>query len=114
MKNVAAMVRLMSMPMSCAASRSCAVARIALPSLVRLMNIASSVTSITAVAITNPSLKVTNTPAIVVWYAAPWGRMSGKCTDAGPCHRNITPSSTNDMPIAVIKGASRGALRRGR
>ena len=42
MKKVAEIVRLMSMPMSWAASRSCAVARMALPSLLRLMKSASS------------------------------------------------------------------------
>ena len=111
MKNVAAMVRLMSIPISCAASRSCAVARIALPSLVRLMNIANSATRIAATTTTKTSLKPKKTPAMVV---AVLGRMSGKCTVAGPCHKNMTPSRKKDMPMAVISGARRGALRSGR
>ena len=111
MKNVAAIVRLMSIPISCAASRSCAVARMALPSFVRLMKIASSVTSIAAATTTNTSLNPKKTPATV---AEAWGSMSGKWTVAGPFHKNMIPSSVNDIPIAVISGASRGALRRGR
>lgn len=52
MKNVAAIVRLMSIPISCAASRSCAVARIAFPSFVRSTNKLSATMSTTAIAVT--------------------------------------------------------------
>ena len=111
MKNVAEIVRLMSMPISCAASRSWAVARIALPSLVRLMKTASRATSTAEVTMTKMSLKPKNTPATVVVQG---GRMFGKWTVAGPFQRNITPSRKNDMPMAVMSGARRGALRSGR
>ena len=111
MKNVAAMVRLMSMPISCAASRSWAVARIALPSFVRLMKTASRETRMTAVTKTKTSLKPKKTPAMVTEL---WGRMSGKCTVAAPFQKYITPSRRKDMPMAVISGARRGALRSGR
>ena len=75
------------------------------------MKMASSVTRIAAATTTNTSLNPKKTPAMVV---EAWGRMSGKCTVAGPFHRNMIPSSRNDIPIAVISGARRGALRRGR
>ena len=56
MKNVAEIVRLMSMPMSWAASRSWAVARIALPSFALLIKSESKITRTIAVRITTMSL----------------------------------------------------------
>ena len=75
------------------------------------MKNASSATRIAAVTMTKMSLKPKNTPATVVVHC---GKMLGKWTVAGPFQRNITPSRKNDMPIAVIRGARRGALRSGR
>jgi len=56
MKNVAAIVRLMSIPMSPAASRSWAVARIAFPSFERSTNRLSENISVSAITITAMSL----------------------------------------------------------
>ena len=42
------------------------------------------------------------------------GSKSGKCTLLAPRQRYMMPSRMNDMPTAVIRIASRGALRSGR
>ncbi len=65
MKKVAAIVRLMSMPISCAASRSWAVARIALPSFVRLMKSESITTRKMVTTTTNTSLMPMSTSEVV-------------------------------------------------
>src|ERR671935_260096 len=44
----------------------------------------------------------------------PVGRMLGRETGAGPSRLSPTSCRMNDIPIAVISGASRGALRKGR
>ena len=62
MKNVIAIVRLMSTPMSWAAWRSCAVERIARPILVRLTNSWRATIRMSAVAMTNRFTQPTLTP----------------------------------------------------
>src|SRR5260370_33814577 len=42
------------------------------------------------------------------------GRRSGEWRLNGPFHRYIAPSRIEDMPIAVMSGARRGARRQGR
>ena len=112
MKNVAAMVRLMLTPISWAASRSWAVARIALPSLELLTKVVSTITSTIASAMTIRSLAPID--AEPPREIRPDGSRSGKCTLLAPCHIYIRPSRMNDMPTAVISVANRGALRSGR
>ena len=65
MKKVAAIVRLMSMPISSVASWSCAVARMAFPSVERLTKIESTIIRTTAITITKMSLRWTVASAIV-------------------------------------------------
>ena len=62
MKKVAAIVRLMSIPMRPAASRSCAVARMALPSFDRSTNRLSETIRTTAIAMTAMSLNAIVAP----------------------------------------------------
>ena len=44
----------------------------------------------------------------------PLGSTFGMVTYSGPFHASATSWRMNDIPIAVISGASRGALRNGR
>ena len=101
------------MPISRAASGSCAVARIALPMRLRLMNWVSSSTSgiVTPIAIT--SALVTSTPATS--NSTCWERIrSGTLNCEAPNHRTPTFWRMKEKPTAVISGASLGALRSGR
>ena len=106
-------VRLTLMPIIAAASLSWATARIALPDLVRC----TSQTSASSVGIV--------TTKTISWFhvmdASPmekillFGRMSSRIeTGAGPFQTRPTVWRMNETPIAVISGASRGALRSGR
>ena len=112
MKKVRAIVRLMSTPISWAASRSWAVERIARPSRVRLTNSWSAIISPTDTEIT----KMLTTPMLTVpiWILAVGGITCGVLMGDGPNRIWMTFWRMNETPIAVISGASLGALRSGR
>ena len=111
MKNVIAIVWLMSTPMSSAASRSWAVERIARPSRVRLTNSWSA--TISAIAMT--TMKMFRTPMLPPRMSSLtrgkiWGTLRGDDEKS----TWMMFWRMNDTPIAVISGARRGAWRRGR
>ena len=112
MKNVRAIVRLMSTPISCAASRSCAVDRIARPRRVRLTNSWSAIIRDTDTVIT----KMLTSPMLTspIWILAVGGITCGVLIGDGPYRIWMKFWRMNETPIAVISGASRGALRSGR
>ena len=105
-------VRLTLIPIIAAASRSCAVARIAFPCRVRCTSHMSAKSTGTVNRMTMNLFHVYGTPPMV--NTVPVGRMSG--TEVGRAPFQISPMfwRMNDIPIAVIRGASRGALRKRR
>ena len=100
------------MPISRAASGSCAVARIALPRRLRLMKVVSRKTSGIVTAIASRS------PCVIV-DAADLDEHVGlvdEVRDArrrAPSHSRPTFCRMKEKPTAVISGASLGALRSG-
>ena len=111
-RKVIEIVVLTLMPISRAASGSCAVARIALPRRLRLMNVVSRKTSgiVTAAASTSPLL-ITTPPTVM--RSLDWLIRSGTEDWEEPSQRMPTFCRMKDIPIAVISGASLGALRSG-
>ena len=111
MKNVIAIVWLMSTPISSAASRSWAVERIARPSRVRLTNSWSAIISTTA----TTTMKMFRTPMLPprrssLTRGKIWGTLRGDDEKIAW----MMFWRMNDTPIAVISGARRGAWRSGR
>ena len=100
----------------------------ALPSLVRLMKTESRITrttvemttatSFTPMSISGaavePELRPKWPAGLVKRDATVSGSRLGKRRLTGPRQRYIAPSRMKGMPMAVIRGASRGALRSGR
>src|SRR6266545_4861112 len=98
------------MPIIAAASWSCAVARIALPWRVRCTSQTSRIkTGITESATIKLDQRYLLPP---ISKTTPVGRMLGTDTGAGPSRLSPTSWRMNDIPIAVISGARRGAVRR--
>ena len=79
MRKVRAIVRLMSTPMSAAASRSCAVERIARPSRVRLTNSCSATIRTTETTMTKMLIQPMLTPPISTRAVGgmTWGTLTG-------------------------------------
>ncbi len=111
MKNVIAIVWLMSTPMSSAASRSWAVERIARPSRVRPTNTCRATISNSA----TTSMKMFRRPMLPPAMSSftlgkIWGTLIGEDENSAW----MMFCRMNETPIAVISGASLGAWRRGR
>ena len=111
MRNVSAIVRLMFTPIRAAASRSAAVERIARPSRVRPMNIWSAIMSPTATPMMNRFRTGMVAPPTSITQVS--GKIFGEFVWDGPYTSWTRFCRMNDTPIAVISGASRGALRSG-
>ena len=104
-------MELMFTPRICAASRSMAVERIARPSRVRPMNSSSATIRISASTITNRLMsRIVSGPISIAGLGMTCGDVTSEL---------LIPTNTRFWrmkltPIAVIRGASRGALRNGR
>ena len=101
------------MPIIAAASLSWATARIAFPCLVlwtsQTRQISVGIVTTKTISWFQPK------SASPTWKILPRGRMSSRIeTGAGPFQTRPTVWRMNETPIAVISGASRGALRSGR
>ena len=101
------------MPISRAASGSCAVARIALPRRVFATNVVSSITSGIVATTASTSPREMESPSGENSSCCAWMR-SGTPRWEAPIQRMPTFCRMNDMPTAVISGASFGAPRSGR
>ena len=101
------------MPIRRAASGSCALARIALPMRVRVMNHVSAMISGTVTPTASRSARRMTTPATVTTVLFSLIR---SLTDAGepPSHSRPTFCRMKEKPTAVISGASLGAFLSGR
>ncbi len=99
-------------PISRAASGSCAVARMALPSRLCAMKVVSIRTSGIVRPIDSASARSTRMPPIVNSSSRPWTR-SGTPTGDAPIQSCPTLWRMNEKPTAVISGASLGAPRNG-
>ena len=101
------------MPMSRAASGSCAVARIALPSRLRLTKVVMSRTSgiVTPTARMSPRLTMTSPNSKTAFCESM--RSSTLCGEP-PSQSRPTFWRMKEKPTAVMRGASFGALRSGR
>ena len=114
-RNVSEIVVSTLMPISRAASGSCAVARIALPRRLRVMNGVSRKTSGTVTATASTSPRWIGDAADGEERRCDWWIRSGDRLPASePSHRRPTFCRMNEKPTAVISGASFGALRSGR
>ena len=116
MKNVSIMMRSTLIPIIAAASRSCAVARMALPSREWRMNRCRPTISGAVTASRKISLVVNSTCVSMPIRSRRTlrvGKMSGYSTWLGPFQFWAMLANTNEAPTAVIKGARRGARRSG-
>ena len=101
------------MPISRAASGSCAVARIALPSRLRPMNVVIAISSGIVRKIARRSPLVTSMPPITnSSFCERIRSVMPSCEP--PSHSRPTFWRMKEKPTAVISGASLGALRNGR
>ena len=114
MRKVSEIVRLTSMPMRPDASRSWAVARIALPWRVLATNQRRASSSGIVTPATNTSSTPNQPAPLGNVTRSVRGRTGSTAFCDGPSKTSPTFWSTNDMPIALIRGARRGALRKGR
>ena len=101
------------MPISRAASGSCAVARMALPIRLLEMKVTSAITSGAVTATARMSPRVISTPPMVKTSCWEWIRSGTLCWPP-PYQSRPTFWRMNENPTAVISGASLGAPRNGR
>ena len=111
-RNVSEIVVSTLMPISRAASGSCAVARIALPRRERVMKFVMTSSSGIVTPTDSTSAFSIVTPKIVKSVCCAFTRSGTPCW-LPPFHSRPTFCRMNDMPTAVISGASFGALRNG-
>ena len=112
-KKVTRITRSTSMPMKVAASRSWAVARMALPNRVRKTK--ASRATISATAATNSASPVSGVTTLATRRTVCGTRaLLGTSTGAGLTHTWTALSRKSETPIAVMRGARRLAFLSGR